>query len=175
MAIEGDDFESREFRRGVWQQTATTVALITTCHEGVQDVMACEWAMMVSGAPLRFVVSVAPSRRTHELIEGAGEFGLNFCSADQVRLSHISGSYSLKETDKWSMADFAPYPGRKIDAPMLAGCPLNVECRLVETLPLGDHTLFVGEAVWAAANDSLDPLIYHAGKYFRIGDQVPKS
>lgn len=175
MVVEGDDFESRDFRRSLWQQTATTVAMVTSAHAGIQDVMACEWAMMVSSGPMRYVVSVAPARRTHDLITSAGEFGLNFCSIDQAKLSHVSGSYSLHDSDKWALADFEAYPGRKIAAPMLAGCTLNVECRLVDSYPLGDHTIFLGEAVWAAADDEQTPLIYHGGKYWRLGEQLPKS
>lgn len=81
--VEGDDSRSWELRRGVWAQTATTVALVTTASDGEVDVMACEWAMMVSGSPLRFAIAVAPSRVTYRLIERSGEFGLNFCSDQQ--------------------------------------------------------------------------------------------
>lgn len=173
--VEGREFESQEFRRAVWHQTATTVALVTTGFGGRQDVMACEWAMMVSASPLRFVISVGPARATHGLLEQSGVFGLSFCSDRQARLSHVSGSYSLHDVDKWELADFPTYPAHEIDVPMIAESVLNVECRLVATQPLGDHSLFVGEAVWARADPGLDPLIYHDGKYWQIGAQLPKT
>ena len=174
-SVEGDDFGSGELRRGVWRQTATVVALVTTAVDDTANVMACEWAMMVSGAPLRFVISVGPGRATHGLIEQAGEFGLNFCSDDQAKLSHVSGSYSMNDVDKWELADFKTHPGKKIRSPMISGCTLNVECQVVGTYPLGDHTLFIGEALWARYNADLKPLIYHSGKYWRLGAQVPKE
>lgn len=149
MAFEGDDFGTREFRREVIHQTATTVAMVTTSAGGREDVMACEWAMAVASEPLRFVISVAPRRVTHELIEASGEFGLNFVSDTQARLSHISGSYSLRDTDKWALGQFPTYAPTKITAPMIEGCTLNVECRVVDTNKLGDHTMFLGEAIWA--------------------------
>ena len=31
-----------------------------------------------------------------------------------------------------------------MQAPLVAECPLNVECRVSASLPLGSHTLFVG-------------------------------
>jgi flavin reductase (DIM6/NTAB) family NADH-FMN oxidoreductase RutF len=175
VIVEGREFESPQFRRAVWHQTATTVALVTTAFGDRRDVMACEWAMMVSASPLRFVISVAPRRATHELIEQAGVFGLSFCSDQQARLSHVSGSYSLHDVDKWALAEFPTYPARQIDVPMIAGSVLNVECRLIATQPLDDHTLFVGEAVWARADPKRDPLIYHDGKYWQIGAQLPKE
>ena len=172
---EGDDFASREFRRGIWHRTATTVAMVTTAANGRENVMACEWAMMASGSPLRFVISVYPTHVTHELIEASGEFGLSFCSDAQARLSHVSGSYSLHDVNKWELADFQTYPAQKIAAPMIDGAALNVECRVVATVPSPAHTLFVGEAVWAKYDPTKQPLLYHGGKYFYVGAQVPKS
>ena len=175
MVVEGREFESQEFCRAVWRQTATTVALVTTASGDRRDVMACEWAMMVSASPLRFVISVAPRRATHDLIERSGVFGLSFCSDRQAHLSHVSGSYSLHDVDKWTLAEFPTYPGHELDVPLIAGSALNVECRVVAAQPLGDHTLFVGEAAWARADPDLDPLLYHDGKYWQIGTRIPKG
>ncbi len=174
MYVEGDDFLSRDFRRGMWHQTTTAVALLTSAHEGRANVMACEWAMMVSHTPVCFVIAVGASHETHDLIEKSGEFGLSFCSDEQAPLSHISGSYSMRDVDKWSMADFHCYPAKKIAAPMIDGAVVNVECRVVATHRLG-HTIFIGEAVWTRYDDEKSPLLYHDGKYWRMGEQVPKT
>jgi flavin reductase (DIM6/NTAB) family NADH-FMN oxidoreductase RutF len=175
MYVEGADFTSIDFRRGVWHQTTTAVALLTAAAEGRENVMACEWAMMVSTAPLCFVISVHPSHETHDLIARSGEFGLSFCGDDQARLSHVSGSYSLLDVDKWSLADFPRYRGQVIAAPLIDGSPLNVECRVVGRHDLG-HTVFIGEAVWARYDEGgRAPLLYHDAKYWHLGSQVPKS
>ena len=176
MAIEGNDFADRDFRRGVWRQTATTVALLTTVDaEGRANVMACEWAMMVSHSPMHFVVSVGPRHLSHGAIEAAGEFGLSFCADDQANLSHIAGSYSMRDTDKWTLAPFPTYEAKHIHAPMIEGALLNVECRVIATQPLGDHTVFTAQALWARYEPEKRPLIYHQGKYWYLGAQVPKE
>jgi flavin reductase (DIM6/NTAB) family NADH-FMN oxidoreductase RutF len=175
MVREGNEFADGDFRRGVWRQTATTVAMVTSAHDGRENVMGCEWAMMVATSPLRFVISVGPQHVTHELIERSGEFGLSFCSDRQARLSHVSGSYSLHDVDKWTLADFPTYAAHEIAAPMIDECALNVECRVVQTYPLGDHTVFLGEAVWARFDAERRPLIYHDGKYWFLGDQIAKE
>lgn len=112
---------------------------------------------------------------THELIESSGEFGLSFCSEEQARLSHVSGSYSLRVVNKWELADFETYRANVIEPPMIARTVLNLECRVTETHRLGDHTVFIGESVWARYDPDLKPLIYHDGKYFRLGSQIPKE
>lgn len=176
MTIEGNEFTDREFRRGVWRQTATTVALITAVNEeGQANVMACEWAMMVSHSPMHFVVSVGPHHITFPMIERSGEFGLSFCSDKQANLSHISGSFSMRDTDKWSLAAFPTYPGKFIRPPLIEGSLLNVECKVISTQPLGDHTVFTAEALWVKYDPDTSPLIYHEGKYFHLGEQVPKE
>ncbi len=174
MYVEGDDFQSREFRRGLWQQTTTTVALLTCAADGRVNVMACEWAMLVSNNPVCFMISVHPSHETHAMLEAAGEFGLSFCSDEQAKLSHVSGSYSMRDTDKWVLADFETYPAKKIGAPMIDGSMINVECRIVGKHALG-HTVFIGEVVWARYDAEKQPLLYHGGKYWHLGSQVPKE
>jgi flavin reductase (DIM6/NTAB) family NADH-FMN oxidoreductase RutF len=117
MYVEGADFQSREFRRGVWRQTTTAVALLTAAAGGRENVMACEWAMMVSTSPLCFVISVHESHETHRLIEESGEFGLSFCADDQARLSHVSGSYSLLDVNKWELDKFPRATAPGLSAP----------------------------------------------------------
>lgn len=176
MAItEGNQFDDRDFRRGAWHRTATMVAMLTT-HAGARhNVMACEWAMIVTLNPLRFVVSVGPHHETHALLEQSGEFGLNFCSDRQARLAHIAGSYSLKETDKWALGNFPTYPAKTIAAQMISDCTLNAECKVISTQPLGDHTVFTGEAHWVRYDPELRPLLYSAGKYWGMGAQLLKE
>lgn len=173
--VEGNRFDERDFRRGAWNQTATTVAMVTSRDGSRENVMACEWAMIVSMNPMRFVISIGPRHATHELVQQTGTFGLSFCSEAQAGLSHVSGSYSLNDVDKWDLADFPTYPAKTIDVPMIEGCALNVECRVISTQPLGDHTVFIGEAQWVRYDPAVRPLLYSAGKYWKIGDQLPKE
>lgn len=175
MTVEGDEFESRDVRRGVWSQTATTVALVTSTREGRENVMACEWAMMVSASPMRFVISIGTRSQTHGFIEASGEFGLNFCSDSQATFSHVSGFYSTRDTDQWTLADVPRCRGSRIAASMIEGCTLNVECRVAATERLGDDTLFIGEALWARYDAEKKPLLYSAGKYWHLGSQAPKE
>jgi flavin reductase (DIM6/NTAB) family NADH-FMN oxidoreductase RutF len=174
MYFEGDNFQDREFRRALWHETTTTVALITARANGGENVMACEWAMMASTSPLCFVISVHPSHMTYDLIEASGEFGLSFCSDAQAKLSHVSGSYSQHDVDKWILADFPTYEAHVIDAPMIEDCMLNVECKVIGKHELG-HVLYIGEALWARYEPGKSPLIYHDAKYWHLGAQVPKS
>jgi flavin reductase (DIM6/NTAB) family NADH-FMN oxidoreductase RutF len=175
MLLEGNDFGTKEFRRGVWHQTTSTVTLLTSAADDRENVMACEWTMMVSFNPMRFVISISPDNVTHEFIDKTQEFGLNFCSDQQAKLSHTAGSHSLRDVNKWELAGFQKYPAKKIKAPMIEGCILNVECKVVQKITFEAHTLFVGEALWAKYDPEKKPILYYKGKYWHLGANVPKE
>jgi hypothetical protein len=106
FSFKGDDFGSTDFRRSVWHHTTTAVALLTCAAGDKVDVMACEWAMLVSISPfllrgrgpcfarhrcaLGGCLSACPepSRRGRYLsIAESGEFGLGVRSDQHAVLS----------------------------------------------------------------------------------------
>ncbi len=120
--LHNDGLCSWIWRRGVWSQTATSVALVTSTAGDARNVTACEWAVMTSGGPLRFIISIGPHSATHEPIEQSGEFGLSFLlRRAAITLARLR-AYSLHDIDKWELADLPRYPAATIAAPMIAGC-----------------------------------------------------
>jgi flavin reductase (DIM6/NTAB) family NADH-FMN oxidoreductase RutF len=53
-------------------------------------------------------------------------------------------------------------------APILDDCLAWLDCRVVSTQVIGDHTLFVGEVVAAGVNGSTGPLVYWNADYRQI-------
>ncbi len=50
--------------------------------------------------------------------------------------------------DKFAMTGLTPLPAQKVKPPLIAECPVNLECRLLEDPePVGDHDLFKGEVL----------------------------
>lgn len=166
MASEGID--------GALELTTTTVALITTKGKAGPNVMAAEWTMMASYNPPMVLVVINPHHATYRAIEESGEFGVNWCSEEQVALSNFSGSFSRREVDKLSSEIFEIYPARRIGAPMLKGCIATMECRLVKTTDAGDHTVFLGEVVEGQGDPTKRPLVLHRG-YHVLGPTIPKA
>ena len=50
----------------------------------------------------------------------------------------------------------------------------SAECKLVKQEELGDHIMFVGEVVEISADENIRPLLYHNGKYWRLGEALIK-
>jgi flavin reductase (DIM6/NTAB) family NADH-FMN oxidoreductase RutF len=91
---------------------------------------------------------------------------------------------SGRDIDKWEATGLTPVPALHVSAPMIEECPYALECRVIETLELGSHDLFVARVLAAHVEehgldaegrldyDSLQPLSYLPYDYFAVGEQV---
>ena len=72
-------------------------------------------------------------------------FSINIPSDDMVRETDYCGLFSGKDVDKSEL--FENFYGVLETAPMIAGCPVNMECRLVQTVEFPTHDIFIGEVI----------------------------
>lgn len=149
---------------------ATTVALITTNGSKYgPNVMAAEWTMQISYDPMLIAVFIHESP-TYYNIQDTRVIGINIASDDQAQLVNVAGGYSATEISKLSIPHvFETYPSENIkDIPMIKGCALNAECKLITAQKIGDHIMVVGEVLHAKFDKDKFPLIYTRGNYRKI-------
>ncbi len=128
-------------------------------HEGQRSICPVGWTMRTSSTPPMMAVSVAPSRFTHWLIDGAGAFVLAYPGRDLAQATQYCGSHSGRDVDKFAYAGVTALPGQRVAAPVIAECEVNLECRVVDRFTTGDHSIFVGTGVAACAQDEPGPLL----------------
>jgi len=158
------------------KQFVTNVGLITSNGPYGYDIMSAEWTFHVSYSPGLIAVCIHRPDATHENIEKTKEFGVNLAASDQNIISSIAGGYHGKDVDKVAALKKLGYKffkAKKIDVFMIEGAAMNAECKLFKTIELGDHTMFVGEVVELYPVGK-EPIVYHAGKYLKLGNQVEK-
>lgn len=158
-------------------QFVTNVGLITSTGPYGQNIMSAEWTHHVSYSPGLIAVCIGPGKATYENIRTTKEFGVNIAATDQNVIASIAGGSSGKETDKVKVLEalgYGFYKAKKIKSPMVKGAALNVECRLFKEIPLGDHTMFVGEVVEASLGSGKEPLAYHKGRYWKLTEALEK-
>ncbi len=160
--------------REAFRKFTTTVGFITTHGPRGPNVMAAEWTYHVSYRPFLVSVHIASDSATHEAIIETGEFGVNLTADDQVLAMGFAGHFSKHEIDKLSSEVFETYPAKRIKAPMIKGCLLNAECRLVQRIPMGDHTAFVGEVIEFSVDGSKGPVVLHRGAH-RLGARLRRG
>lgn len=152
------------------------VGLITSNGPYGRNIMAAEWTHHISYSPGIIAVNIMAKDATHANIMKSKEFGVNLAAFDQNIVASVSGGSSGKNVDKIAVlkdlgVEF--YGGKKINALMVKGATLNAECRLLKTIELGDHTMFIGEVVEVSAS-SKEPIAYHRGKYWKLSEQIQK-
>lgn len=152
------------------------VGLITSNGPFGNNIMTCEWIMRTSFNPAIVAVSIAKPRATYANIIKTKEFGISFAAYDQNILASVSGNNSAKIVDKIKILKelgFKFYKAKKIDALMVEGAAVQMECKIIKKIPAGDHVVFLAE-VLDANSTGKTPLLYHAGKFYTVGEIIQK-
>ncbi|MEJ2634585.1 MAG: flavin reductase family protein [Calditrichia bacterium] len=162
--------------RNFSRQLVHPVALLSVKYNDKENLATMAWISVVSSNPPLLMVAVNPKRYSHELVSKAGEFAIIVLSDQQKELSTLAGTISGRKQNKWEMEEFIHL--RK--APVMIGSPLlkesraNFECKLVNQVTAGDHTLFIGEVVHMEFNEDVNPLILFEHKYWSAGGIIAR-
>lgn len=125
-------------------------AVLVSCGgtpEWKPNIITIAWAGNVCSEPPLLSISVRPERYSYDIIRTAREFVVNVPSFRQARATDRCGMISGRSTDKFSQTGLTAAPALKVRCPIILECPLNIECRVKNSLDLGSHTLFVAEVV----------------------------
>jgi len=129
------------------------IYVLTTRFENSINGMIASWVSQVSYDPPLFMVAVHPNRYTHDLLAKSGHFTLHILSRDQ---KDLLGRFKGPDASE-KFASIAWEDG-VTGCPVVADCIGCMECRIIQTLAPGNHTLFIGELVNAVFNEEKIPL-----------------
>jgi flavin reductase (DIM6/NTAB) family NADH-FMN oxidoreductase RutF len=104
------------------------------------------WVTQASFAPPLVVVGVKADSHPHPLIKESKAFALNVLGKDQGAMAFTFFKPATREGQHISGE---PFRWGTTGAPILERAPAFVECRLVDSVERGDHSIFVGEVVEA--------------------------
>jgi len=155
--------------------SARPAVLVTSVgSDGKPNIIPIGWSMPTSFNPPLVAISVGVRRFSHELIEDSQEFVVNLPSKDMRDKIMVCGSCSGRRVNKFERAGLTPLKSLRVRPPRIKECVGHIECKLVDKLRTGDHTIFVGEVVASSADEEVldesgtpSPLlaepIYHLG------------
>ncbi len=146
--------------------------------------MTAAWASVACMAPPMVCVALNRSRYTLKGIEENGTFSLNVPSAKGVTEADYCGIVSGVVKDKSTV--YTSFFGKLGTAPMSKECPVNLECRVFQSLECGSHILYIGEVIEVYADrecvtdgkpdvNKVNPLVYSQTTYWKIGEEVAKA
>lgn len=130
------------------------VVLITT-GGNTPNVMTCNRIASCSAEPPRLAISVRPGRYSHSLIHQSGEFVVNIPMPEQSVLVDYVGVVTGQKENKIKIANLRLTPALEVKTPLLADCPVNIECVVEHEIALDSHTMFIGLVQVVHAEESL--------------------
>lgn len=131
--------------------------LISSAHNGKQNIMAAAWNMPLDFDPPKVTVVIDKNTYTRELIEASGTFAINVPCVAQIEVVQKVGTNSgrdLQGTDKFAEYGLDTFASTHITAPLLQGCVAWLECKIIpEPHIQNTYDLFVAEVVAACADE----------------------
>ncbi|MDI6604915.1 MAG: flavin reductase family protein [Thermoanaerobacteraceae bacterium] len=131
--------------------------VLVSCRgtDGKNNALAVAYCCNCSFDPPMVMVGIVPSRYSYKLVKETGCFVVNLVSKQQKDMFEYLGSHSGKNEDKFSKLNLRVEEGVKVNAPLLSDCPVNIECKVVDSIVTGSHEMFVGKVEFVHADEKL--------------------
>jgi flavin reductase (DIM6/NTAB) family NADH-FMN oxidoreductase RutF len=127
------------------------IYVLTIKQEGDPLAMIVSWVSQVSFSPPLLMVALRRNRKALPAIQEKGLFSLGLLRKDQKTWIN-----QLKEKSQEPLSSF-----------FLQECLAAWECRLIYTFETGDHTLCIGQVLFASVGEEGEPLTtLHYGKTY---------
>jgi flavin reductase (DIM6/NTAB) family NADH-FMN oxidoreductase RutF len=124
---------------------------VLTCEgaDGTVSAATVNWVTQASFKPPLIVVGVKADSLAHTLVKDTGSFALNILGKGQGEIAY--GFFKPLEREGNQIGGVEFHSGTT-GSPIFGEATAYVECRLVDTVEQGDHSVFVGEVVDAGIN-----------------------
>ena len=154
---------------------------------GKPNYLTIAYCGIVQHSPAMIAVTLGKPHYTNAGIKENGTFSVNIPSAEMVKITDYCGLFSGSKVDKSKL--FETFYGKLKTAPMIRECPVNLECKLVQTLDFGGtNEVFIGEIVEAYAEEQyltdglpdlkkINPIVFsmHDNNYWTVGEHLGKA
>lgn len=161
-------------------------AVMVSCmREGEKpNIITVAWASTSCSSPAMISISIRPERYSYNIIKETGEFVVNLVTEDLVYASDYCGVRSGRDVDKFEQMKLTPSESRTVKAPGISESPVNIECKVVNIIPLGSHDLFLGEVTGVTVDDrymdetgrfnlsQANLAVYSHGEYYGLGRKI---
>ena len=149
--------------------------------------LAISFIGIVNANPGMIAFGLGRNHYTNQGIFDNKTFSVNIPSKDMIEIVDYIGIYSGKKIDKSKLFDI--FYGKLKNAPMIKECPINIECKLVDTLDYGgaDYVIigeiiesYIDEKYLTDGNPDVEKmkpflLSMYENKYYEVGQTIGKA
>lgn len=166
-----------------------TPAVMVSCGSTVDEynIITIAWTGTVCSDPPTCYISVRPERHSYKLIKESGAFVINLVNRDLTPIADWCGVRSGEKYNKFFETGLTPVRATKVNAPMIDECPVNIECKVKQVIPIGAHDMFLAEIVAVHVKENLfnkktdalelqraNLVAYSHGHYYDLGKILGK-
>ena len=148
------------------------------------NIITIAWTGIINTVPPKTYISVRPKRHSYKLIKESGEFVINLTPASLVRSADYCGIYTGAKIDKFKKCGLTPAPSKEVSCVSIEECPMSLECRVTDIIPLGTHDMFLADIVSVSVDEELVDsagalhldkahlAAFAHGEYFELGKKL---
>lgn len=170
----------KTFKGSIMLNPVPAVLITSKNTEGKVNVFTVGWIGTACTKPPIISVAIRPERLSYEYIKENGEFVVNLPNKTLVREVDLCGVKSGRQFDKIRDLNLSLGESHSISVPYLNDCPIALECKVRNIIPLGSHDLFLAEITSVQVEENLidekgkihfekaNLICYSHGEYFGI-------
>ena len=131
--------------------------VLVSCRglDGENNVLAVAYCCNCGYDPPMVMVGIVPTRFSYHMIKKSGFFVVNLVDKNYKDTFDYLGSHSARNEDKLTAMNVKLENGKVVNAPILSDCPVNIECKVVDSILTGSHEMFVGRVEYVHADSAL--------------------
>ncbi|MDD3429322.1 MAG: flavin reductase family protein [Oscillospiraceae bacterium] len=159
--------------------------VLVSCGDMEQsNIITIGWTGILNTQPAKTYISVRPERHSYNIIKESGEFIINLPCESLVRAVDWCGCRTGSKYDKFAQLKLTKKLATKVACPQIDECPITIECRVTEIVPLGTHDMFVADILAVNIDEKLFDdkgkiriekahlMAYAHGEYFALGRRL---
>lgn len=154
------------------------IVLVSSAWQGGQNIMTLGWHTLLEFSPALVGCVIARGSLTHDWVRQSGECVINIPDAAMVDTVVDIGNCSGADVAKFEHFNLTAHPAADVNAPLIAECFANLECRVADTRMVDDYDFFILEVVHAHVNSGRRPRTLHykgEGQFMLSGRSINRK
>ncbi|MGL4991293.1 MAG: flavin reductase family protein [Sarcina sp.] len=162
-----------DFKPSVMLNPVPAVMISSRNKEGKDNIFTVSWVNTICTRPPMLSISIRPERLSYDYIKESMEFIVNIPCSDLTYETDYCGVKTGKKIDKIKELNLEMVEGSHVNASYIKKCPVTIECRVKNIIPLGSHDLFIADVLGSHVNENL---LDEKGKlHFEFGNLITYS
>jgi flavin reductase (DIM6/NTAB) family NADH-FMN oxidoreductase RutF len=142
------------------------IVLVTTARTGRANIMTLSWHTMMEFEPPIVGCVISSQNHTFEMLRATGECVINVPTVELAKKVVSCGNTSGQSVDKFKTFGLTPVAASVVEAPLIAECYANLECKVIDRKLVTQYNFFILEVVkaWIDSRRKRPRTIHHQGE-----------